>query len=119
MSKDSLDPLADVDSIEKTSEFNFVDMYPIFPTIDLKEENVYDVSKPTLLGFRSENILSKNFLHTIFHINDDDFNNETDISRLIMFAFGSAYAQSQILKNNRVNLFNSNKQTQLRKSNSF
>jgi hypothetical protein len=94
--------VADSAAIDKTKEYNFVDMYPIFPTIDLKEEQIY-YNEDDLLKSNSPNIFNKNLINTIFHINDDEFSNEADISRLVMFAFGSAHAQSQI---NRVDLKN-------------
>ena len=76
-------------------------MYPIFPTIDLKEENVYDLKEPTQIGLKSDHINHKH-IQTFFHINDDELKEEQEVTRLIMFAFGNAYAQAQILNNNKV-----------------
>ncbi len=95
--------VADSAAIDKTKEYNFVDMYPIFPTVDLKEEHIY-CKEDKLLNSNSPKIFNKNLINTIFHINDDEFSSEADISRLVMFAFGSAHAQSQILKANKVEL---------------
>jgi hypothetical protein len=64
-------------------------MYPIFPTVDLKEENIYDLAKPHVSGLSAT---SRN-VHTFVHLNDDDFTIEEDLSRLMMFAFGCAYGQ--------------------------
>ena len=76
-------------------------MYPIFPTIDLKEENVYDLKEPTQIGLKSDHI-KHNLIQTFFHINDDELKDEQEVTRLIMFAFGNAYAQAQLLNNNKV-----------------
>ena len=62
-------------------------MYPIYPTIDLKETNIYDLSQKTVSNFSTDNI------HTLIYLNDDDFTVDQDLSRLIMLAFGAAYAQ--------------------------
>lgn len=76
-------------------------MYPIFPTIDLKEENVYDLKESTQIGLKTDHI-KHNHIQTFFHINDDELKDEQEVTRLIMFAFGNAYAQAQILNNNKV-----------------
>jgi hypothetical protein len=101
ISKRLLAPVASASIIEETKNFNFVDMYPIFPTIDLKDEHIYDTTKPHLLGFESSQILKTNFVNTIFHVNNEELTSEMDAAKLIMFAFGTAYAQSQILLNNQ------------------
>lgn len=98
-SKTRLPAIASEEEINQTEEHKFLDMYPLFPTIDLKEENIYDLNKPFILGHDGQ---LNNHVQTIFHINEDNFSNESDLSRLIMFAFGTAYAQSQLLKNSQV-----------------
>ena len=77
-------------------------MYPIFPTIDLKDEHVYDAQNPYLIGFNTPRILANSSIQTIFNINDDELSRDLEVSRLIMFAFGTAFAQAQILKDNQV-----------------
>lgn len=98
-SKSKLNQVANNELIEKTRDYKLINMFPIFPTIDLKTEHVYQDENS--IGW-STNIANpyKN-LHTIFHINDDQFNLNADVARLIMFAFGYAYAQSQLNKNVR------------------
>lgn len=64
-------------------------MYPIFPTVDLREENIYDLAKPYVSGLSA----TSGNVHTFVHLNDDDFTIEEDLSRLMMFAFGCAYGQ--------------------------
>ena len=107
MSKKGLDPVGEKKTIDETRDYKFVDMYPIFPTIDLKEEHIYDKDTLHSIGFRSTDVFKEALYYpnTIFHINDDEMPNETDVSRLIMFAFGTAYAHSQILKQNKVGTF--------------
>ena len=81
-------------------------MYPVFPTIDLKEENIYDAAEPHQVGFKQSLAVNTQteYIHTIFNLNDDErlLTNDEDISRLIMFAFGSAYAQAQLLSSKKV-----------------
>ena len=78
----------------------FIDMYPIFPTIDLKEEHIY---KPDLntIGLKLNNCPIEN-VHTFFHIYDDQLSDQINTSRLIMFAFGHAYAKTKLLQQNKV-----------------
>lgn len=104
-SKNRPSPISEQNEIAETENFKFIDMYPIFPTVDLKDENVYDLNKPHQIGLNN-NLDLENHIHTIFHINNDNFSTSKDISRLIMFAFGSAHAQSQILLKNKVCLIN-------------
>lgn len=87
-------PLASDSQVFSTKEHQLVDMFPIFPTIDLLEENVYDSNENTV-GLESLNKF--NNLHTFFHVNEGE-TDEANAARLIMFAFGSAIAQSKKLK---------------------
>lgn len=80
--------------VDSTENHKFVDMFPIFPTIDLLQENIYDSNENTV-GLKGLNKF--NNLHTFFHVNEDQ-NDEVNVSRLIMFAFGAAVAQSKSLK---------------------
>lgn len=93
--KDKQPSVADKNEIKNSTDYQFVDMYPIFPTIDLKDEHVY---KPelNLIGVNEMN------LHTFFHIDNDKLSDEINTSRLIMFAFGQAYAKSKLLQQNKV-----------------
>jgi hypothetical protein len=75
-------------------------MYPIFPTVDLKEENIYNLEEPHILCLKNQSLSHNERIHTLIHLNDDNFDTERDISRLIMFAFGSAHAQAQLFRNN-------------------
>jgi hypothetical protein len=104
-SKTPLPAIANEAEVSATVDHKFIDMYPIFPTIDLKDEHVYNLQEPHLVGFRQKTAggVQEN-VHTVYHINNDNLPNETDISRLIMFAFGTAYAQAQLLKQNNVNI---------------
>lgn len=102
-SKKRLELIADANEIKNTSDFTFVDMYPIFPTIDLKDEHVYK-SNLNMVGLKLNNSALGN-VHTFFHIDDDKLSDEVNTSRLIMFAFGHAHAKSKILQENKV-LFN-------------
>ena len=75
-------------------------MYPVFPTIDLRDEHVYQPDENTF-GMNKFDSGFKN-LHTIFHVNEDQLSDEENTSRLLMFAFGAAIAQSKKLKNSGV-----------------
>lgn len=99
-SKTALKPIADEKTVQDTAQYNLKEMYPIFPTIDLKEEHIYDLNKPLVFGVNRN--MSQNLTHTFVHLNNDNFQVEQDVSRLIMFAFGIAYAQSQLLKSEQV-----------------
>lgn len=94
-SKQPLPAVASSAQIEQTRDHTFVDMYPIFPTIDLKEEHVYDVTRSHVTGVYGD--ARSNHVHTFVHLNDDqdaaEFTSEQDLTRLIMFAFGTAYGQ--------------------------
>ena len=91
------------DEIKKSVDYKFIDMYPIFPTVDLKTESIYEEN--SCIGWYSnieEELKRKlnnpfKFIHTIFDINDNKFNVDEDESTLIMFAFGYAHAQVTIV----------------------
>ena len=90
-----LTSIADANEIINSSEYQFVDMYPIFPTIDLKDEHVYKTNA-NVIGIDEMN------LHTFFHIDDDKLTDEINTSRLIMFSFGQAFAKSKLLQQKKV-----------------
>lgn len=110
-SKTPLAPVASSDEVEKTREHTFIDMYPVFPTVDLKDENVYDTSKPYVNGlpYKSDHV------HTFVHLNEDEFTVEEDLARLVMFAFGCAYGQFI----SKVFFFNLNNTFVFRDNNNF
>ncbi|RNA29386.1 39S ribosomal mitochondrial [Brachionus plicatilis] len=95
-SKTSLPTIVFGQDLEKTSAYEFINMYPIFPTIDLKDQHIYNLEKNCLIDNRSD--LNGKIVQTIININDDDFTNEQDVSRLIMLLFGTAYAQANMMK---------------------
>ena len=99
-------PVADQEEIKQTVDYEFIDMYPIFPTIDLKDERVYNLDESSTVGWRDERFQFSN-VHTFFHANEDNISNEAEISRLIMYAFGYCYAQSQLLQKQKVSFFSS------------
>lgn len=89
-SKSRPSPVASHADIEQTRSHSFVDMYPIFPTVDLREENVYDETRPYVSGVVSP---ASNHIHTFVNLNDDEFTPLQDLTRLMMFAFSTAYGQ--------------------------
>lgn len=105
MNRNRLKPIASQQEINETQNYKFIDMYPIFPTIDLKEEHIYNLKQPILERFVDPTMSNSNYVDTIVHINDDNLSNDLDTSRLIMFAFGNAYVQSKLLeKNNKLDV---------------
>ncbi len=94
-SKNRLSPIADQKEINNSIDHMFIDMYPIFPTIDLKDEHIYKLDSQ-LIGLKNDSSLSN--IHTFFHIDDDKQSDEVITSRLIMFAFGYAHARCKIFQ---------------------
>ena len=94
--------IATKSEIDETSDYQFIDMYPIFPTVDLKDENIYKRDEPNLVGWKLPIYKTPTNLHTFFHINDDNLTAEQEISRLIMFTFANAYLQSVYLRETQV-----------------
>ena len=70
-------------------------MYPIFPTVDLKKQHVYDLTQAATNGLQSDHY---QHVHTIVHLNDDGWPIDTDLARLVMFSFGQALVQAKLLK---------------------
>ena len=101
-SKTPLKAIGDENEIKKSVDYKFIDMYPIFPTVDLLTEAIYE--DRNCIGWYSnieEDLKRKlnnpfKFIHTIFHINDDKHSLDQDVSRLIMYAFGYAHAQVKL-----------------------
>ena len=50
--KQRLSTLADQNEISKSVDHTFLDMYPIFPTIDLKDEHIYNLDSSHLIGIK-------------------------------------------------------------------
>jgi hypothetical protein len=92
----SLPQIGTKDQTEGTRDYKFINMYPIFPTIDLKEQQVYDLKRPFLLDHKSD--LAGKIVQTVISLNDDNFTSEQDVSRMTMLLFGTAYAQANMLK---------------------
>ena len=96
------------EEIKKTIDYKFIDMYPIFPTVDLSTASIYEDKSCTGWYSNADEELKKKFnnpfkfIHTIFNINDNKFSVDNDVSRLIMFAFGYAHAQFKL--NNEVSI---------------
>lgn len=99
--KRRLGPVADENEINRSVDHPFIDMYPIFPTIDLKDEHVYKHDFHTI-GLQVNNNSLIDNVHTFFHIYDDKLSDEINTCRLIMFAFGHAHAKSKLLQQNKV-----------------
>ena len=78
-------------------------MYPIFPTVDLTDEHVYDLDQNSI-GWKETTMAKFSNIHTFFHANDDQLSDEANVARLVMFAFGYAHATSQFLLKNKVGL---------------
>lgn len=94
-SKSPLSPLANIEQITNTVNYQFIDMFPIFPTIDLRDEHVYDATENTV-GWR-HGVANAPALHTFFHVNDDQLSDEDNVSKLMVFAFGAAVAQAKTM----------------------
>lgn len=92
-----LTSLASSSEIAETSSHQLTDMYPIFPTIDLIDNHVYDLNDSTF-GFRASTAAKFANIHTFFHIDSDQLSDQTNTANLMMFAFGSAIAQSKSLQ---------------------
>ena len=91
-SKKAQSSIADKQTLDRSLGHDFIDMYPIFPTIDMKSEHVYEEHHNYGLATSSA---FKN-VHTVFLINNEALNSDTDISQLIMYAFGYANAQYEL-----------------------
>jgi hypothetical protein len=99
--KNRLKAVANEEEVTHTINYKFKDMYPIFPTIDLKDEHIYCLNEIIFPRFKTHSLVNSSYLDTIIHINDDNLSNDLDTSRLIMFAFGNAYSQSKVLEYNK------------------
>ena len=103
MSSRAVPRVADEAHVDETRAQKLVDMYPIFPTIDMRDEHVYDPSKPLVVGWPSPAATSAIHADTVFHINDDtpanlierEWTSEQDMARLLVFAYAHAIAQSR------------------------
>ena len=87
--------------MSSSRQHKFIDMYPIFPTVDLIDEHVYDLNENSI-GWKETAMAKFSNIHTFFHANDDQLGDEANVARLVMFAFGYAHATSQFLLKTKV-----------------
>ncbi len=99
--KKGLEPLVDEAGVRESAEHSFVDMYPVFPTIDLVDEHVY-VKGESTFGLAKGSGCGYEHVHTICHVNEDELSDEANTARMVMFAFGAAIAQSKMLRDANV-----------------
>lgn len=93
-----LSPVAPQAQIDETVSHQLIDMYPIFPTIDLVDNHVYDLTENTYGWDQTQTSLKFANTHTFFHVDAEQLNDEANAAKLMMFAFGSAIAQSRSLQ---------------------
>ncbi|KAM7046252.1 large ribosomal subunit protein mL37 [Acridotheres tristis] len=96
-----LPPVASKEEILATKEHVLETFYPIAPTIDLQEVNVYKELNDT--GFRDGYPYSHP--HTLFflesaNVRTDRFRPEQLRAKMLMFAFGNALAKARVLHGN-------------------
>ncbi|KAM5247921.1 large ribosomal subunit protein mL37 [Ctenodactylus gundi] len=99
--KDPLPPIASREEVEATENHVLETLYPVSPTIDLQETNVYTVKDDT--GFREG--CPYPHPHTLYflekaNIRSHRFYPEQLRAKMILFAFGSALAQARLLYGN-------------------
>ncbi|XP_074859354.1 large ribosomal subunit protein mL37 [Carettochelys insculpta] len=96
-----LQPVASNDEILATENHTLEPFFPIFPTIDLQEVNVYEERNDT--GFREG--YPYPHAHTLFFVESANlrptrFRPEQLRAKMLMFAFGNALAKAKILYGN-------------------
>ena len=101
--KQPLPPVASQAQVADSAAHQFADMYPVFPTIDLVDSHVYDLEESTF-GWRPDAAAHFAHTHTFFHVDGDGLSGEANVAKLMMFAFGSAVAQSKLLQSGKVGL---------------
>jgi len=79
----------------KANDYQFLNMYPVYPTIDLQSEELYqDGDEQGWLPRQSTE-----YVHTVFYVSNDELIHEstTDerLARMVMFAFGNALVQAR------------------------
>ncbi|XP_077005669.1 large ribosomal subunit protein mL37 [Tamandua tetradactyla] len=94
--KDPLPPIASREEVEATKNHVLETFYPISPTINLQECNVYDVKDDT--GFREGYPFP--YPHTLYfleaaNVRTRRFPPDQLRAKMILFAFGSALAQAR------------------------
>ncbi|KAK2107332.1 39S ribosomal protein L37, mitochondrial [Saguinus oedipus] len=99
--KDRLPTIASREEVEATKNHVLETFYPISPTIDLHECNVYDVKDHT--GFREG--YPYPYPHTLYLLDKANlrprrFQPDQLRAKMILFAFGSALAQARLLYGN-------------------
>ncbi|XP_006879775.1 PREDICTED: 39S ribosomal protein L37, mitochondrial [Elephantulus edwardii] len=96
--KDPLPAVAAREKVEATKNHVLETFYPISPTIDLQECNVYHMKNNT--GFREDHPYP--YPHTLYFLETANlrphrFRPEQLRAKMVLFAFGSALAQAQCL----------------------
>ncbi|XP_003793159.1 39S ribosomal protein L37, mitochondrial [Otolemur garnettii] len=99
--KDPLSPIASREEVEATKNHVLETFYPISPTIDLQECNVYDVEDN--VGFLEG--YPYPYPHTLYfleraNLRPHRFRPEQLRAKMILFAFGNALAQARLLYGN-------------------
>ncbi|XP_053432269.1 39S ribosomal protein L37, mitochondrial [Nycticebus coucang] len=99
--KDPLSPIASREEVEATKNHVLETFYPISPTIDLQECNVYDVEDN--IGFLEG--YPYPYPHTLYfleraNIRPHRFWPDQLQAKMILFAFGNALAQARLLYGN-------------------
>ncbi|XP_010589546.2 large ribosomal subunit protein mL37 [Loxodonta africana] len=99
--KDPLPPIASREEVEATENHVLEALYPISPTINLQECNVYDVKDDT--GFREG--YPYTYSHTLYLleaacVRPHRFQPDQLRAKMILFAFGNALAQARHLYGN-------------------
>ncbi|XP_073936139.1 large ribosomal subunit protein mL37 isoform X2 [Castor canadensis] len=99
--KDPLPPIASREEVEATNNHVLETFYPVSPTIDLQQCNVYDVKNDT--GFCEG--YPYPYPHTLYfleraNIRPQRFHPDQLRAKMILFAFGNALAQARLLYGN-------------------
>nr|XP_020655306.1 39S ribosomal protein L37, mitochondrial [Pogona vitticeps] len=95
--KSPLPPIASSEEILATENHTLETFYPIAPTMDLQETNVYEIKNDT--GFRRDYPYHP---HTVYFVAYDKYIMKPEYMRakMIMFAFGNALAKAKELYGN-------------------
>ncbi|XP_062377004.1 39S ribosomal protein L37, mitochondrial [Sardina pilchardus] len=88
-----LPAMADQEEVLRTADSALETFYPIAPTIDLQNTNVYDIKTDT--GFRED--YAYPHAHTLFFTHLMDGFLEQLRAKMVMFAFGNALARARAL----------------------
>ncbi|CAF0853473.1 unnamed protein product [Didymodactylos carnosus] len=87
----------DLHYLIKANDYQFLNMYPIYPTIDLEQEHLYQEGYE--LGWNQRVDNKQEYLHTFYYVSFDELIHESSIderlAQMVMFSFGNALAQAQ------------------------